>query len=95
MVRGGSEGIASPYRTVAQFWRYPFDLPDGAGAIAQGLENRQEPLGAAFVGLPYPSPRRGFKASGRRFGRVPAVAPMARGRPAGNREPGRGQVRRR
>lgn len=51
-------------------------MPDGAGAIAKGPTHRQRRAGAACVGLAYPSPGRGLSASRRRFGRVPAVAPM-------------------
>lgn len=48
----------------------PLDLPDGAGASHRGQQDRREPARAAFMGPPHPSPRRGFVASGRRFGRV-------------------------
>jgi hypothetical protein len=93
---GRSDGDSFALPCMGTVWELsPVELPDGAGVSLRGLESRQEPLGAAFIGLPYPSPGRGLIASRRRFGRVPAVAPMARGRPAGNRGPGRGQVRRR
>jgi len=62
----------------SQVWELSPTVPDGAGASIRGHGNRQEPRKAAFIGLPYPSPSRGSIASWRRFGRVPAVAPMVR-----------------
>ena len=60
-------------------------VPDGAGASLRGLDRRQKRLGAACIGLAYPSPGRGLSASRWRSGRVPAVAPMAH---KASREPG-------
>lgn len=42
--------------------------PSGIGRSHQGLEGQQEPPGAAFTGLPCPTPGRGITASRRRFG---------------------------
>lgn len=95
MVRGGAKGIASPYRNWCSPGAIPFDLPDGAGAIAQGP---REPAGASRSrvrrsALPLPPSRldslwvalwEGSRCSA--YGAT---------RPAGNRRPGGGQVRRR
>jgi hypothetical protein len=58
---GGSEGKASPYRSQVQFGAFPCESGPSVGRRSlQGQDGRQEPPGAAFVDLPYPSPRRGL-----------------------------------
>ena len=49
-------GIASPYRAGAQLGSYPLRAGRSRGVV-QGAKGQQEPFAAAFVVLPYPSPR--------------------------------------
>ena len=66
----GALGIASPYRAARSLVLSPRYCRTEPGPSHRGQEGQQEPLTAAFVVLPYPSPGRGITASRWRFGMV-------------------------